>query len=39
MAAFGSMEAEILQNVADKMQENESWASVVRRNVDGKYST
>ena len=36
MAAFGSMEAKILQNVEDKIQENESWASVVRRNVDEK---
>ena len=36
MTAFGSMEAKILQNVEDKIQEDESWASVVRRNVDKK---
>ena len=36
MAALGSMEAKILQNVEDKIQEDESWASVVRRNVDEK---
>ena len=36
LAAFGCMEANILQNVEDKILEDESWASVVRRNVDEK---
>ena len=30
------MEAKILQNVEDKIQDDESWASVVLRNVDEK---
>ena len=36
MAAFDSSEAKILQNLEDKIQDDESWASIVERNVDEK---
>ena len=36
MVALGNMEAKILQHVEDKIQDDENWASDVRRNVNEK---